>query len=188
MRGKGKDYTGMKIGKWLVLREDGHYVSPRGVKRRKWLCRCDCGTESSIILSCSAYGRRKTTQCVRCANKSFQKYDGFGGIPGVFWYSLVKNAESRGRRVDITPEYAWEIFQRQDGKCALSGIDLTLPSKQTEKVISNASLDRIDNSIGYVEGNVQWVDKNVNLMRRTLGVREFVELCRLVASHNPGGK
>lgn len=52
-------------------------------------------------------------------------------------------------------------------------------SKQREE--GTASLDRIDSSRGYVEGNVQWVHKDVNFMKQALSQERFVELCTLVA-------
>lgn len=35
---------GIKIGRWTVLEE-----CPREGKERKWLCRCDCGTERTVL-------------------------------------------------------------------------------------------------------------------------------------------
>lgn len=47
-----------------------------------------------------------------------------------------------------------------------------------------ASIDRIDNSKGYVEGNVQWVHKEINKMKFTKSDIDFVHFCTLVADHN----
>jgi hypothetical protein len=53
----------------------------------------------------------------------------------------------------------------------------------TSKV--TASLDRIDSSKGYVEGNVQWVHKRINIMKNDLSDSEFIEWCRVVSKNNP---
>lgn len=37
-----------------------------------------------------------------------------------------------------------------------------------------ASLDRIDNSKGYVEGNLQWLCKRVNYMKHTMNNEYFL--------------
>lgn len=52
----------------------------------------------------------------------------------------------------------WELFLKQRGKCALTGEDLKLGYKNNQ----TASLDRIDNSIGYEKNNIQWVHKDIN--------------------------
>ena len=74
-------------------------------------------------------------------------------------------------------------FFKQNKKCALTGIELNLPTKHTEKWHTNASLDRINNSKGYIEGNLQWVDKMVNIAKQTYTQEEFIEMCMKVAKH-----
>lgn len=46
-----------------------------------------------------------------------------------------------------------------------------------------ASLDRIDNTKGYIPGNVQWVHKSVNFCKGTLKERYFIKLCCQIANH-----
>jgi len=58
----------------------------------------------------------------------------------------------------------------------LSGLDISFTGK-------TASLDRIDNEKGYVEGNVQWVHKDINNMKHTYPNDYFVNLCQQVALH-----
>jgi hypothetical protein len=43
-----------------------------------------------------------------------------------------------------------------------------------------ASLDRIDSKKGYVEGNVHWVHKDVNMMKRNFTEEYFINLCETV--------
>lgn len=49
--------------------------------------------------------------------------------------------------------------------------------------VGTASLDRTDSTNGYVDGNIQWVHKNVNLAKHSLSQDDFIELCSSVASH-----
>ena len=46
-----------------------------------------------------------------------------------------------------------------------------------------ASLDRIDSKKGYIEGNVQWVHKNVNKMKMDLDEKEFFSIVKQVYEH-----
>ena len=41
-------------------------------------------------------------------------------------------------------------------------------------------IDRIDSSKGYVKGNVQWVHKNVNLMKGKFDQEYFIEMCKKI--------
>lgn len=53
--------TSQKYGRWTVLDE---YVStPKG--ERKWLCRCDCGTERYVLERSLRYGGSKSCGCLK---------------------------------------------------------------------------------------------------------------------------
>lgn len=45
-----------------------------------------------------------------------------------------------------------------------------------------AFLNRIDNSKGYIPGNIQWVHKEINMMRDVLCEFVFANWCQLVVN------
>jgi len=47
-----------------------------------------------------------------------------------------------------------------------------------------ASLDRIDSKLDYRKTNVQWVHKDINMMKRVLKQDYFIKLCTDVADNN----
>ena len=110
---------------------------------------------------------------------------GYGGISLTKWNSLKKDAiKNRKIPFNISIEYAWELFLKQNRKCALTGLDITFSqTKRTSKMQCSASLDRIDSFLPYEEGNVQWVDKRVNFMKQRFPQDEFQRLCFLVSKH-----
>jgi len=72
------------------------------------------------------------------------------------------NAKSRNYPFNVNIEYLQNILESQDFKCALTGSKLLCPKTYIEKreMTSNPyllSLDRIQNDLGYVEDNVQFV-------------------------------
>lgn len=52
------------------------------------------------------------------------------------------------------------------------------------KYDGTASLDRIDSSKGYVEGNVHWVHKDINIMKWDFPLETFIKMCKFVAENN----
>jgi len=48
---------------------------------------------------------------------------------------------------------------------------------------STASVDRIDSNKGYIKGNVQFVHKDINLMKNVLNIEYFIEMCKKIAKH-----
>lgn len=86
-------------------------------------------------------------------------------------------------------EYCWDLFLSQGKKCSLSGIDLVIEKsicrKRGQSNIT-ASLDRIDSSLGYVEGNLQWIHKDINYMKQDLDEEYFKKLCKEITDYGQG--
>lgn len=149
--------------------------SPRGSVL--WNCACTCGG-SKIVLSSSLIGdKTKSCGCILGNKRS----DGCGDINPAFFNRIKAGATSRGLTFDITIEEIWDLFLKQDKRCALSGVILEL--QRSYKGTNTASLDRIDSNKGYSMQNVQWVDKNVNMMKRNMLDDTFIEICVNIANY-----
>lgn len=172
-----------KYGSWKVLR---HLESRAGHGEAMYQCRCACGTEKAV----SGYNLKegKSLSCGTCQvpeGEMHRQWQGHGDISGDYWYQIWRGStRAKGRRYNvefaITIEYAWDLFLKQGRRCAMTGWPLTMSKKQQART---SSLDRIDSKKGYVEGNVQWVHKEVNMMKNKIPVARFVELCKAVATH-----
>jgi len=169
------DLGGQRFGRLFVSHFNGTRQS-----RTYWYCKCDCGNEKVILGTSLTQG--KTTSC-GCYGHSVA-CTGVGDLSGDYWGRIKRNAKARGIDVAIDAEYAWELFQSQRGRCALTGRKLTLVQgygKRTKE--QSASLDRKDSRKGYVAGNVQWVHKVVNNAKGSLTNRQFRKLCQDVIDH-----
>lgn len=149
-------------------------------------CRCECGTVKDILVSNVTLHRTVSCGCIRDydsirGNKS-KVWKGIGDISGTHLKKIRRQAKERNLPFDLTKEYLWDLFLKQERKCALSGIELHFASDSCFSD-TTASLDRIDNSLGYVEGNVQWVHKSVNYMRGQMDIESFVRACRMVSEY-----
>jgi len=170
-----KDLTGKKFGRLTAL------LKTAGDRpRASWLCRCDCGEEKVILGVLLRNGLTKSCGCL-----SFeQKWKGSGGLSKVYWNRILKGAEKRSLQVNITIDDAWRKFEKQKGICALSGADLVLVTDFSRNHhLQNASLDRIQNQLGYTWDNTHWVDKRINMMKGTMGLDQFLQICKAVANH-----
>lgn len=97
------------------------------------------------------------------------------------WSTVKRRAKERKVPFNIDIEYAWKLFLEQDRKCALSGLPIEFGIANYASSNTTASLDRIDSSKGYTEGNIQWVHKTLNIMKSTLSNGFFINLCHKVA-------
>lgn len=123
----------------------------------------------------------KSCGCLLKETTSKRRYKGAGTLSGTRWKNICRDAVRRNLSVEITIEQAWSVFESQSGRCAVSGLPITL--NRSARTPGTASLDRRDNSKGYVPGNVWWVHTHVNQMKWDHDLDYFIELCRTVASH-----
>lgn len=171
--GNSVDITGKRIGNFIVLSK----TNQRKNRYVVWKARCVCGKEMELT-------KNQLSQYRSCGCLKNQKgpknsqYKGHQQVSGTRWKQFLKSANKRKIDVSITIQDAWNIFQRQGRKCALSGLPLRLLDNP------NASLDRIDSSLGYTITNVQWVDKRINLMKHALDQEEFLRLCRQIVDYH----
>jgi len=110
----------------------------------------------------------------------------FGDIHKSYFYILKHRAKNKNLKFNITGDYLWALFIKQNKKCALSGLDIDFPKAwgTKSKTQITASLDRIDSNQGYIKDNVQWVHKKINNMKMDMADKEFIQLCKLVAQHS----
>ena len=59
--------------------------------------------------------------------------------------------------------------------------------KKKKKLYDNeyfASLDRIDNNLGYIDGNVRWVAREINYMKWKFSDEIFIKFCKNISKAN----
>jgi hypothetical protein len=95
------------------------------------------------------------------------------------YLSYLRAKAAKRAACDVSLSYLQALWSRQDGKCALTGLEMTI--KLGQRVVpTNASIDRINPQAGYTAGNVQLVCRVANTMKLDSSMAEFVRLCRLV--------
>ena len=124
-----------------------------------------------------AYGR-----CIKCR----QEYDAnrFSTEDPAPYLIQLCNHRQRYSSVDwsITKTEVLSLWFMQEGKCAITGRPMTcVRGKGT--VTTNASIDRIDSSLGYNIDNVHLVCSIVNLMKHQLTMDELYDWCEAILRH-----
>ena len=175
-RNQLEDLSGKKFNSLTVVRR---YKNSKH-KNTRWLCLCDCGNET--IASSSDLKTDHHNSCGKCGKHYF--------LSDSYWAELKRQAKRRGYEFDLDKDYMYKLWLKQNKKCALSDLILTIPKGNREQCgpKNTASIDRIDNNLGYIKGNVQWVHKKLNKMRGSLTVEEFVYYCKIVGDYKNDNK
>jgi hypothetical protein len=188
---KFKDLSGKQLGEYFII---CRAPTSKGGATMFWT-ECSCG---KIEQKCSTHLiRGKSSMCVQCAadKHARESFKGVGEISYAYWKQLKRGAAGekssrksrKVRKFEVSIEEAWDIFERQDRMCALSG----LPIKFVTVGVSNshrmkeqtASLDRIDSNGDYTLDNIQWVHKDINRMKNVYEQEHFIMMCNAVASY-----
>lgn len=168
------------INNWEIISEFPIRKNGRSYLRVK----CTCGSNIIINIPISHKESLKHKGCEKCSR--FHTSTGYGLISGEYW-SLIRNgANKRNIEFNITIEQSWDLYQKQEGRCALSGIDIPFEpncvhnNKVDYRKKRLASLDRINSSKSYTIDNVQWIHKDVNIMKNRYDEDYFKEICKLI--------
>jgi hypothetical protein len=99
--------------------------------------------------------------------------------------TLTKYEALYRRKLDfsLTFDNLWSLLVKQNYQCALTGwtLEYTSGGNFDRRNPVGCTIDRIDNSKGYVQDNVQLVCCIVNITRSKLEINQFVDLCQAVA-------
>lgn len=177
---KSKNNIGVKYGMLTVIDIDGTRNPSNSLYRK---CLCDCGREKYVTQSYLTGHKNPSCGCIvnKPKGKDSSCYTGYEEITGKYWCAIRLGAKKRGIEFNISTKDAWDLFIRQNRKCSLSGLDIKFDCQSCRKLDQTASLDRIDSSVGYMLNNIQWVHKDVNLMKNKFSQKRFLEVCMLVS-------
>lgn len=161
------DETGNRYGRLKVLEYRG-----RGTYRRaQWVCVCTCGNTANV------YGhnlRKGRTKSCGCLNKEMVWHRLPRG-EGAFNYlcdRLKRNAQERGYEFALNKDQVRAIVTQNCHYCGSPPTQVT-KYKRCNGSFTYNGIDRVDNSLSYVEGNVVTCCGRCNRAKDTMGVSEF---------------
>jgi len=167
---------GKKFGKWTIVTPFPNVKN----KQTFWTCECECGNISQVKSNTLMNG--KSTQCSSCAKKQvgLKNRKGCGDISGDMWSQIKKIATSKKITFNIRIEEAWDLFLKQNRKCSLSGQELEFSGYPYDPEKTTAMLDTINPEYGFIIGNIQWIHKDIFLVKKSIKNEDFIRICSLV--------
>jgi hypothetical protein len=136
---------------------------------------------------CTSWNHKRGTFNYEENIKRLSKYAGYDPSDEYTpyrWFVLRcgRRDKLKKRSGNITVEYLKGLFEEQQGICPFTGWKMVLPNNtngwKSECGPQRASLDRIDNSKGYLEGNVRFICVMANFARNDFTDEEVIEFCK----------
>jgi len=133
-----------------------------------------------------SYYRNRCSKCVHVIRRERSTSSPESFLRRTF--GQLRSARRRqGYKVTISLEDILSLYQKQKGKCALSGLKMTNNLVEGNTSWSdnqaNISIDRENNDKGYSNSNVQLVCKRVNIAKHTLNNKEFIKWCKRITAN-----
>jgi hypothetical protein len=187
-----EDLSGQTFNRWNVIKLDKRDINHDS----KWICKCECGKIKSVYAGSLKSGQTKSCGCwnkessrKRGQDRAYNSNVHGNLINQIIWGADRRNIERPESRQKLR-ELIESQYIKQNGKCSLTGEDLYFDNKNDIGNIvygsGNLSVDRIDSSKGYIEGNIQLVKKWVNISKNSMSQQEFIESCRKVVDYADG--
>lgn len=172
------DVKGRRFGRWLVVGEkpglDNHTFS--------WMCKCDCGVERMVSAHSLIRGRSRSCGCLRVDSCSgLQKEPGYSARLNLF-HTYKVGSKSRGLELALSQDEVVDICLQPCHYCGAAWSSLGQYRAHQEQFPHNG-IDRVDNSKGYVPGNVVPCCKICNRAKNSMSKREFLEWAERVFLH-----
>lgn len=97
----------------------------------------------------------------------------------------LRNCRKRYKECTLTLNDLYEQWQKQNGICPYSGIQLKIATYKHNHndPIYTASVDRIDSSKGYIPGNIQFVSTCLNYLKNTMSDSDTRFVCKCIAEY-----
>lgn len=170
----GKIQSGQKFNKLTTVK----VVDISKNRTFIWECVCDCGNISNVRTSQLKNQSIKSCGCI-AKGDSNKRWTGCGEVSGNFYTGIRCCAKNRKIDFNISVEDIWNTYLKQDKKCYLSGLDINFKMYN-----ETASVDRIDSSLGYKINNIGICHKDINKIKASFSVSDFIEYCKLISTFN----
>jgi hypothetical protein len=96
--------------------------------------------------------------------------------------SLLNHCSKRkNKECNLDIGYLLDLYEKQNGLCNLSGVKMTY---EYGKKATNISIDRINNSKGYLKGNVQLVCYFANIIKSVFTAEELIYFAEKIVNYS----
>jgi hypothetical protein len=104
----------------------------------------------------------------------------------IYFRHTCKN--NRNHEVTITLQDLINQWDKQQGKCSYTQVDLKLKTRNSsirkeKDWYLYASLDRIDSDKGYTKDNIEFVSLGINYMKNTCKKSEVIEFLNIICKN-----
>jgi hypothetical protein len=153
----------------------------KGRKDDEFYCSISCGCTWKNINELRGFSTMSSTELTNLAYKANEikrlKHGSY--LADSPFYCFMRRVKY-DKDIDIV--FLENLWQKQNGRCAISNIPLILGGIMKP---NRASLDRIDSNLGYLRNNVQFVAYSLNLGKQAFTDEQFRQFIAEIKGQAP---
>ena len=151
-------------------------ISKKSKTGRVWCCK-NCYSNLTITSDIRTVRRKYDEEFKTRVNKT-KRESRLRNYVHAMWKAAKTRAESRGLEFNIEES---DIINPET--CPILECPIKFGTKEDYNY--SPSLDRIDNSKGYVKGNIMVISKKANTMKNSASLEELQKFCKNVLRYSP---
>lgn len=135
------------------------------------------------------YRDHREARCRDCKTKQMKKarafYDDKERLRKILrmrFYAARDRANKKNLPFEITTEFLLDLWEKQDGKCAITNLPMTYIN-DNGRIYTNVSIDQKEPNKGYTFENTQLVCMAVNQLKSDLSMNEMLLICEAVVNN-----
>lgn len=174
--------SGDRFGRLVVIRKVGVHKKPCGTTQSKYLCQCDCGNQTVVLMQNLKNGNTKSCGCLTKEINEEKRLPNNRGVINHIILQYKRHARDRGLYWGLSYEQVEEIINAPCFYCGTERSNHKV-TKNCKEGYDHNGIDRIDSSKGYTPDNVVPCCKTCNRAKNNMDQMEFISWAQRVAKH-----
>lgn len=188
---RSKEMAGQKFNRLTVLsRAFNHNRSRKGDSSARWLCKCECGSESTVSRRSLLSNEIQSCGCLRIdMNRLQAKARRSAGITAPLKRMIRAykwNAKKRKLSFLLEEEEFFNLIKQPCYYCGIGPIQVlkTIRNFDKEHILLYNGIDRLNNNFGYIKVNVVACCGICNKMKMSLTKEVFLTKIKAIYLNN----
>ena len=175
------DLSGIRFGRLVVEGYSGRRIQPnKKCGTSVWRCKCDCGNvafasakslRGGNTQSCGCLKKEVALRCLGGSNRHGNGESAFNQLLGGYKLS----AKNRGCEFSLSRDEFFSLTQQDCYYCGEIPLRTYRCTKGTNGSFKGNGVDRVDNSIGYISGNVVPCCEMCNRKKMDTSLEDFYD-------------
>ena len=157
--------SGDKFGKLTVVNFDS--------KRKAWLCKCDCGSETYSRSWSLKTGRHKSCWCTQKEQRLERRLPNNESIKREMYNNYKQSSKRRKHNFELSEDQFFQLIMKECYYCGAESCKFNWNPKFLNREFRCNGIDRVNNSLGYFLDNCVPCCTICNMSKKGLTTQEW---------------